>query len=57
MTLIEAADFLDAVANKLDRWARDSVSGGWSTHQVKPNREMADECRRTAAQCRETSQR
>ncbi len=25
----------------LDRWAEESISGGWSTHQVKPMRERA----------------
>jgi hypothetical protein len=33
-----AADFLDAMASQLDRWAQQSELGGWSTHQVDGNR-------------------
>jgi hypothetical protein len=35
-------------ANQLDRWADESVTYGWSTHQVKPMRAKADELRRIA---------
>lgn len=44
--------FLDALANRLDGWARESQSGGWSTHQVSANRSAADDCRRMAAEAR-----
>jgi hypothetical protein len=30
-----------AVADQLDRWARQSQTGGWSTHQVDPMRRLA----------------
>lgn len=47
------AAFLIMVATTLDRWAYESVRGGWSTHQVKANQvkanqELADDCRRQA---------
>ena len=29
--------------NQLETWANESVTGGWSTHQVKPMRKLADE--------------
>jgi hypothetical protein len=47
-----AAQFLDDLANTLDRWADASLTGGWSTHQVDSNRAQANECRRKAAQLR-----
>lgn len=31
---------------QLERWAGESVSGGWSTHQVQPMRTRADQLRR-----------
>jgi hypothetical protein len=34
------------MAAQLDRWADESVRGGWSTHQVEPMRKKADELRR-----------
>jgi hypothetical protein len=40
-------------ADQLDRWANESRSGGWSTHQVDPMRRKADELRRFAALARE----
>jgi hypothetical protein len=50
---IEAtATFLEGHADILDRWADESKSGGWSTHQVKANREGANDCRRQAARLR-----
>lgn len=52
---VEAAQtvqFLNAMADRLDRWAKDSKAGGWSTHQVTPNEEAANECRRRAAELR-----
>lgn len=47
---MSVVDFLNDLANTLDRWADESRSGGWSTHQVEANRKKADECRRMAAQ-------
>lgn len=35
-------------ANQLDEWARQSVQGGWSTHQVDPMKRAADDMRRAA---------
>ena len=36
-------DMLEAIAEQLDRWAAESKSGGWSTHQVKPMEAKASE--------------
>lgn len=55
--LLGAADYLDELANVMDRWAVQSESGGWSTHQVKANRGAANDCRRKAAQLRETARK
>jgi hypothetical protein len=44
-------------ANQLDDWARDSKTGGWSTHQVEPMRAKADQLRREAANLRRLLQR
>jgi hypothetical protein len=44
--------FLEALADRLDRWAAESRAGGWSTHQVEANIRTADECRREAAKLR-----
>lgn len=30
-----------AIASQLIRWADESIEGGWSTHQVKPMRDLA----------------
>lgn len=35
------------VARQLDNWADESISGGWSTHQVKPQRRLAVAIRRS----------
>lgn len=35
-------------AARLEAWARESLQGGWSTHQVGPMRKRADELRRLA---------
>lgn len=48
-TVFETIAFLEIMADRLDGWARDSRSGGWSTHQVQANITAADECRRQAA--------
>ena len=47
-----AAAFLDNLANKLDSWAEQSRTGGWSTHQVEANLSAANDCRRLAAKLR-----
>lgn len=44
------ADLLNRVAAKVDGWADESLSGGWSTHQVKANRTVAAELRLKAAE-------
>lgn len=49
VAIIETVAFLNSLADRLDGWAEQSRSGGWSTHQVEPNRKTADECRRSAA--------
>lgn len=40
------------MATLLDAWARESVEGSWSTHQVDAMRRRADQCRRHAAAVR-----
>ena len=42
--------FLLAAANKCDAWSEESIKGGWSTHQVRANRELANDLRRMAAE-------
>lgn len=44
--------FLDELADRLDRWADETLAGSWSTHQVEANRAAASDCRRQAAQLR-----
>ena len=39
--LREAINLLEKEAVQLDRWADESLSGGWSTHQVEPMRNRA----------------
>ncbi|MEW8048925.1 MAG: hypothetical protein AB2792_19900 [Candidatus Thiodiazotropha sp.] len=34
--------FFREIAEQLNRWADESRTGGWSTHQVKPQRELAE---------------
>lgn len=34
---------LKKIARQLEVWAKDSVVGGWSTHQVDPMRKLASE--------------
>jgi hypothetical protein len=46
------AGFLDGLAMRLDGWAKESRTGGWSTHQVEANTKAADDCRRAAANLR-----
>lgn len=47
--LNDNAVFLEKIADIMDRWAKESRDGGWSTHQVEANIETANECRRMAA--------
>lgn len=49
MMMRETEEFLFALADKLDGWAKESLDGGWSTHQVQANRDAANDCRRQAA--------
>lgn len=48
----EASITLELAASRCDRWANDSRSSGWSTHQVIPNLQMADALRRRASMTR-----
>jgi len=34
---------LKKISDQLRRWAIESKTGGWSTHQVEPMRRLADE--------------
>lgn len=36
------------IALQLDKWAQQSIDGGWSTHQVDAMRRFADALRKTA---------
>ena len=36
---------LGRIANQLDLWADECLSGGWSAHQVEPMRNLAREIR------------
>lgn len=47
--LEDAARTCEGAANTLDSWARQGREGGWSTHQVKANQEMACALWRKAA--------
>ncbi len=39
--LREAIRILEDEVRQLNRWAKESASGGWSTHQVMPMRKRA----------------
>ena len=41
--LLTAIEQLVKVANQCTAWAIESQSGGWSTHQVQPNNQLAGE--------------
>jgi len=41
-----AADFLVTLADLLDQWAKESRTGGWSTHQADANQRAAEAKRR-----------
>ena len=45
----ELIEIIEAIADRCDLWAQQSLDSGWSTHQVEDNRKAADECRRAAA--------
>lgn len=48
-TIAELRNALFDAATQCDKWAEESIIGGWSTHQVKANRDMADNLRRIAS--------
>jgi hypothetical protein len=50
--IIETIEFLENLADKLDKWAEDTVNGYWSTHQVAWDRAAANDCRRQASRLR-----
>lgn len=50
--LSQASKEKDRDADQLDQWARESRSGGWSTHQVEPMTRKADVLRREASELR-----
>ncbi len=39
--LLKAIRLLESEAKKLETWAKESINGGWSTHQVNPMRQRA----------------
>ncbi len=43
LKVVIAARMLMKVARTLRQWARESEQGGWSTHQVRPQRELSAE--------------
>lgn len=51
-SLEHCAKLFDVLAVKLDRWATESQTGGWSTHQVAENIKTAADCRRYATHIR-----
>jgi hypothetical protein len=55
-TIADAAAYLSTMADQLDAWAEQSRTGGWSTHQVTANIDMANSCRRMAAKLRHAIQ-
>lgn len=50
--IANAAAYLSNIADQMDAWAKESKTGGWSTHQVHANINTASSCRRMAAQLR-----
>ncbi len=36
---------IDGIIKQLDKWQKESLDGGWSTHQVAPMRNMANRLR------------
>ena len=55
MTRDELIAVIEAEADQLDQWADESRSGGWSTHQVTPMRQRADELRRIATRAKRSA--
>lgn len=51
------AEFLDTLADELDRKNQECLTGGWSTNQLKFNEDKANECRRKASQMRRELER
>lgn len=51
-SLEHCAKLFETLAQTMDRWATESQTGGWSTHQVEENIKRANDCRRYAAQIR-----
>lgn len=51
-SLEHCAQLFDTLAQTIDRWATQSQTGGWSTHQIDENMKRANDCRRYAAQIR-----
>lgn len=47
---------IERIADQLEKWATQSVTGGWSTHQVDPMRKEMDRLRLVAAQVRRDSE-
>lgn len=45
----ETAEKLMYIADQLDKWADDTLRGGFSTHQVEANRAVATQLREMAA--------
>lgn len=43
--LTSTVALLDETASQLDEWAYESVRGGWSTHQVNKNKNLAHQLR------------
>jgi nitrate reductase assembly molybdenum cofactor insertion protein NarJ len=50
--LEESALRWDVMAIELEKWAKQSRDGGWSTHQVDANKREAAHCRVNAAHAR-----
>lgn len=54
MSNAEVIFYIERLADILDEWADESELGGWSTHQVKANRDEANKARRFAARLKRT---
>lgn len=55
MTKEELIAAIEAEADLLDAWARESRGGGWSTHLIDPMRKRADQLRRIAADAKRSA--
>ena len=38
----ETKEFLQGIAKQLEKWAQESLQGGWSTHQRMPQLVLAE---------------